>query len=52
MIGAIFAVWAKNRTDTWFTVPALFALFLALADLTFFSLYFKESLPVVSLYLI
>lgn len=45
MIGAIFAVWAKNRTDMWFTVPASFALFLALADLVFFLFYFQESLP-------
>ncbi|GLV43050.1 tetracycline resistance [Carabus blaptoides fortunei] len=45
MIGAIFALWAKNRTDAWFTFPALFALLLAVLDLIFVAFYFEESLP-------
>ncbi|XP_066155529.1 major facilitator superfamily domain-containing protein 10 [Euwallacea fornicatus] len=45
MIGAIFAVWAKQKTGNWFVVPALFALLLSLADVIFFALFFKESLP-------
>lgn len=45
MIGAIFAVWAKQRTGNWFVVPALFALLLSLADLIFFAKFFEESLP-------
>ncbi|KAJ3640193.1 hypothetical protein Zmor_003507 [Zophobas morio] len=45
LIGAIFAVWAKKKVGDWFVVPALFALLLALADLIFFVVYFKETLP-------
>lgn len=50
LIGAIFAVWAKNRTDQWFVVPALFALILSVADLLFFITFFKETLPSVCTY--
>lgn len=45
LIGAAFAVWAKNKTGKWFIFPAGFAMLLALADLLFFSICFKESLP-------
>ncbi|CAH1967511.1 unnamed protein product [Acanthoscelides obtectus] len=45
LIGAIFAVWAKTKTGDWFIVPALFALMLSIADLIFFTVFFKESLP-------
>nr|XP_023022266.1 major facilitator superfamily domain-containing protein 10 [Leptinotarsa decemlineata] len=45
LIGAIFAVWARQRTGEWFVVPALFALLLSLADLIFFIVFFKETLP-------
>ncbi|XP_050313814.1 major facilitator superfamily domain-containing protein 10 [Anthonomus grandis grandis] len=45
MIGAMFAVWAKQRTGSWYVVPALFALFLSVADIIFFWMFFKESLP-------
>ncbi|CAG9855334.1 unnamed protein product [Phyllotreta striolata] len=45
LIGAIFAIWAKQRSDEWFVVPALFALFLSLVDMVFFITYFKETLP-------
>ncbi|CAH1103447.1 unnamed protein product [Psylliodes chrysocephalus] len=45
LIGAVFAVWAKQRSDQWFIVPALFALLLSLIDLAFFVSFFKESLP-------
>lgn len=50
VIGAGFARWAQSgdlRSD-WFTAPALFALSLALADLVFVILFFKETLPPVS----
>ncbi|KAJ8955452.1 hypothetical protein NQ318_003552 [Aromia moschata] len=43
LIGAIFAVWSKQKSGDWFVVPALFAL--SVADLIFFSLCFKETLP-------
>lgn len=46
MIGAFFAwVSSGNREGTWYMVPAMFALFLALSDLLFISYYLKESLP-------
>lgn len=48
VIGAVFAVWAKSKTGDWFVVPALFAVFLAISDLIFFAIYFKETLPPVS----
>lgn len=47
LIGAMFAVWAKSKSGEWFVVPALFAVLLALADLIFFILCFKETLPKV-----
>ncbi|XP_030755884.1 major facilitator superfamily domain-containing protein 10 isoform X2 [Sitophilus oryzae] len=45
MIGALFAVWAKQKTGQWFIAPALFALCLSIADLLFFLIFFRESLP-------
>ncbi|CAH0562208.1 unnamed protein product [Brassicogethes aeneus] len=45
LIGAFFAIWSKNKTGDWFVVPALFAFSLSIADLIFFTAYFKESLP-------
>ncbi|XP_018565649.1 major facilitator superfamily domain-containing protein 10 [Anoplophora glabripennis] len=45
LIGAIFAVWAKQKSGEWFVVPALFAFLLSIADLIFFTIFFKESLP-------
>lgn len=48
LIGAAFAAWAKQKSGEWFVVPAMLALFLAVADLLFFLVYFKETLPKVS----
>lgn len=48
LIGAVFAIWAKSKTGQWFIVPAIFALLLSLADLLFFIIFFKETLPEVS----
>lgn len=45
VIGALFALWAKTRTGEWFVVPAIFAVFLAVSDLIFFTFFFKETLP-------
>ncbi|KAG5313372.1 PREDICTED: major facilitator superfamily domain-containing protein 10 isoform X1 [Acromyrmex echinatior] len=45
MIGAFFAwISSNNREGTWYVIPALFALFLALSDLFFVNYYLKESL--------
>ncbi|XP_024881785.1 major facilitator superfamily domain-containing protein 10 [Temnothorax curvispinosus] len=45
MIGAFFAwISSGNREGTWYVMPALFALFLALSDLFFVAYYLKESL--------
>lgn len=48
LIGAMFAVWAKQKSGQWFIIPALFAFLLSVADLIFFTIFFKESLPNVS----
>ncbi|XP_025990994.1 major facilitator superfamily domain-containing protein 10 isoform X2 [Solenopsis invicta] len=46
MIGAFFAwLYSGNKEGTWYAIPALFALFLALSDLFFVTCYLKESLP-------
>ncbi|XP_076261991.1 major facilitator superfamily domain-containing protein rtet isoform X2 [Rhynchophorus ferrugineus] len=45
LIGALFSLWAKNKTGHWFVAPALFALALSVTDLLFFLIFFKESLP-------
>ncbi|XP_025075731.1 major facilitator superfamily domain-containing protein 10 [Pogonomyrmex barbatus] len=45
MIGAYFAwISSGNREGTWYVIPALFALSLALSDLFFVAYYLKESL--------
>ncbi|XP_011341557.1 major facilitator superfamily domain-containing protein 10 isoform X2 [Ooceraea biroi] len=46
MIGAFFAwMLSDNRQGTWYVMPALFALLLALSDLFFVAYYLTESLP-------
>ncbi|XP_032675411.1 major facilitator superfamily domain-containing protein 10 isoform X2 [Odontomachus brunneus] len=46
MIGAFFAwISSGNREGTWYVIPAMFALFLALSNLLYISYYLKESLP-------
>lgn len=47
LIGAGFAAWARKSQGEWFVYPAIFAFFLALSDLVFFIVYFKETLPKV-----
>ncbi|XP_025160908.1 major facilitator superfamily domain-containing protein 10 isoform X2 [Harpegnathos saltator] len=47
IIGAFFArISSGNREGTWYMMPAMFALFLALSDLLFVFCYMKESLPI------
>ncbi|KAJ1525797.1 hypothetical protein ONE63_009000 [Megalurothrips usitatus] len=45
VIGALFSKWAQAQTGAWFVWPATFALSLAIADILFVSLCFKETLP-------
>ncbi|KAK9509500.1 hypothetical protein O3M35_006805 [Rhynocoris fuscipes] len=46
VIGALFSKWASSQSHTnWFIFPASFALLLALADVIFVVLCFKETLP-------
>uniref|UniRef100_A0A336KJD8 CSON011760 protein n=1 Tax=Culicoides sonorensis TaxID=179676 RepID=A0A336KJD8_CULSO len=45
MIGAIFSKSSDKTVDQWFFYPAMFATFLALADLLFIVVFMKESLP-------
>lgn len=47
LIGAAFAAWAKKSESEWFMYPAIFAFMLAVADLAFFIVCFKETLPQV-----
>lgn len=47
MIGAMFSVWARQRTDEWFVIPALFALFLTLLNIIYFTTTFNETLQKV-----
>lgn len=47
LIGAAFAAWAKKSSGEWFVYPAIFAFMLAIADLIFFALCFRETLPKV-----
>jgi len=52
MTGAAFSVWTADTqqgTNWWFW-PATFALSLALINIVYVVVYFKESLPQVSLY--
>lgn len=45
MIGATFAAFADRESATWFAVPALFALLLAVVDVIFVAVALRESLP-------
>ncbi|KAG8266737.1 Major facilitator super domain-containing protein 10 [Homalodisca vitripennis] len=47
VIGAMFARWAQTQAghSDWFTVPAMFALSLAVIDVLFVVLCFQETLP-------
>lgn len=45
IIGAMFAHWSHGQSGDWFVVPALFALCLALTDVAFVLVCFKETLP-------
>lgn len=45
VIGAMFAHWSRGQSGDWFVVPALFALCLALTDVAFVLVCFKETLP-------
>lgn len=47
MIGAMFSVWARQKTGDWFVVPASFALLLAVLNIIYFAIFFKETLPKV-----
>lgn len=49
VIGALFSKWAQAQTGAWFVWPALFALSLAVADILFVAVCFKETLPKVRL---
>ncbi|XP_069139381.1 major facilitator superfamily domain-containing protein 10-like [Argopecten irradians] len=46
LIGAGFSVWARQQDGAFYTPPALFALVLAVADVLFVFLFFKETLSV------
>lgn len=46
LIGAGFSVWARQQDGAFYTPPALFALALAVADVLFVFLFFKETLSV------
>lgn len=47
LIGAAFAAMAKRSEGDWFVYPAIFAFLLSMADLLFFIICFKETLPKV-----
>ena len=47
VIGALFARWSQGQTGDWFVIPALFALGLAVLDILFVLICFKETLPKV-----
>ena len=44
VIGALFSIWAKERTGNWFVYPALCALTLSLLDFLYLFLFFRETL--------
>lgn len=48
MIGAIFSKYSDKTMETWFWLPAIFAMTLASADLLFVVGCLKETLPKVS----
>jgi len=45
MIGAIFSKYSDKTMETWFWLPAIFAMTLAAADLLFVVCFLKETLP-------
>lgn len=45
LIGAGFSIWARQQHGAFYTVPALFALTLAVIDILFVFVFFKETLP-------
>jgi len=45
MIGAAFSFWSKGQQGDWYIYPALTALCLSAADILYFAVFFKESLP-------
>lgn len=45
IIGAIFSRYARDQQEVFYTVPALFALALAVIDIIFVLMFFKETLP-------
>ncbi len=47
MIGAIFSKYSDKTMETWFWLPAIFAMTLATADLLFVACCLKETLPKV-----
>lgn len=52
MIGAIFSRYSDKTMETWFWLPAIFAMTLATADLLFIATCLKETLPKVSEHMI
>lgn len=45
IIGAVFSRYARDQQEVFYTVPALFALALAVIDIIFVLMFFKETLP-------
>ena len=45
LIGAIFSRWAREQQGEFYVYPALFALLLAVADVLYVAMVFKETLP-------
>ncbi|XP_062609493.1 major facilitator superfamily domain-containing protein 10-like isoform X1 [Saccostrea cucullata] len=45
IIGAVFSRFAREQQEVFYTAPALFALALAIIDVIFVLMFFKESLP-------
>lgn len=45
IIGAVFSRFARDQQEEFYTTPALFALALAVIDIGFILMFFKETLP-------
>ena len=45
IIGAVFSRFARDQQEQFYTTPALFALALAVIDIGFILMFFKETLP-------
>lgn len=45
IIGAVFSRYARDQQEVFYTLPALFALALAVIDIIFVVMFFKETLP-------